>query len=67
MKYNELKSCIKPVRLQNRAARIVANNPYDYFVTSLLKELGWQSVKDIISKETSIMAFEALKHDLSLS
>ena len=54
-------------RLQNVAARIVANKPYDYSATSMLKELGWPSVKDIIFKKTGILAFNALKHDLSPS
>ena len=30
-------------RLQNRAARVVANKPYDLSATSMLKELGWPS------------------------
>ena len=52
-------------RLQSRAARIVADKPYEYSATSILKELGWPSVKDIVFKEASIMTFKALKHDLS--
>ena len=54
-------------RLQNRVARIIANKLYDYSATSVLKELGWSSVEDIIFEETSIMAFKALRHDLGLS
>ena len=54
-------------RLQNRATRIVGNKPYDYSATYLLKELGRSSIKDIIFKETNIMTFEALKHDLEPS
>ena len=52
---------IKPLqRLQNRAARIVANKPYDYSATSMLKELGWPSVKGIVFKETSVVSLKAL-------
>ena len=41
--------------------------PYDYSVTSMLKELGWPSVRDIIFKETSIITTKALRHDLGPS
>ena len=49
---------------QNRVERIVANKPYDDSATSMLKELGWPYVKDITFKETSIVTFKALRHDL---
>ena len=56
-----------PERLQNRAARIIANETYDYSATSILKDLGWPSVKDIIFIETSIITLKAQKHDCSPS
>ena len=63
-----LETIIKSLqRLQNRATRIVGTRAYDYSATSMLKELGWSSIKDIIFKETNIMTFKALKHDLELS
>ena len=54
-------------RLRNRAARIIANKLYDYSAISMLKELGWFSVKDIIYKEKSVMTFKAPRHDLGPS
>ena len=51
-------------RLQNKAARIVANKPYDYPATCMLKELSWPSIKDDILKKTSIMTFKSLMHYL---
>ena len=51
-------------RLQKRAASIIAHKPYDYSATSILKELGWPSIKDFVYKETIIMAFKSLKYDL---
>ena len=46
---------------------LFANKPYDYSATSMLKELGWPSVKDIIFNETSNRTFKALRHDLGPS
>ena len=37
-------------KMQNRAARIVTNGPYDAFVSPLLQSLGWLSIKDLIRK-----------------
>ena len=36
-------------KLQNRAARIATSSPYDSSLQPLLKELGWLTVKELIS------------------
>ena len=59
------KTMIKSLEwLQNRAVRITANKIYDYSSTSVQKDIGWPFVMDIILKETCIMTFKSLKHDL---
>ena len=47
-------------KLQNRAARIVTNSPFDYSATSLIQELGWPRIEELIHHETSFMAYKCL-------
>ena len=47
-------------KIQNRAARIVTNSPYDASAVPLLQSLGWPSIKDLIKKETATLTYQAL-------
>ena len=47
-------------KIQNRAARITTNYPYDASAVPLLQNLGWSSIKDRIKKETVMLTYEAL-------
>ena len=42
-------------KLQNKAARIVTNSPFDASPAPLLQRLGWPSVQKLINKETGSM------------
>ena len=42
-------------KIQNRAARITTNSPYDASVAPLLQNLGWPSFKDLIRKERATL------------
>ena len=39
-------------KLQNRATRIVTNSPYSASALPIIRKLGWQTVNDLIVKET---------------
>ena len=45
-------------KLQNRAARIVTNSPYNASALPIIRKLGWQTVIDLIVKETLKMAYK---------
>ena len=45
-------------KLQNRAARIVTNSPYNASALPVLRKLGWQTVNDLIVEETLKMVFK---------
>ena len=47
-------------RLQNRAARIITGSRFDDSAMPLIEGLGWQTIAEMISSETSIMVFKAL-------
>ena len=47
-------------KIQNRAARIATNSPYDTSATPLLQSLGWLSIKDLIRIETAILTYKSL-------
>ena len=47
-------------KIQNRAARITTNSPYDAPAVPLLKNLGWPSIRDFIKKETATLTYKAL-------
>ena len=42
-------------KIQNRAARITTNSPYDASAVPLLQNLGWPPIKDLIRKETATL------------
>ena len=46
--------------LQHRAARIVTNSQFDSSVTSLIQDLGWPTIEELIHRETSVMAYKSL-------
>ena len=45
-------------KLQNRAARIVTNSPYNASALSIIRKLGWQTVNDLIVEETLKMVYK---------
>ena len=45
-------------KLQNRAARIVANSPYNASALPIIRKLGWQTVNDSTVKETLKMVYQ---------
>ena len=47
-------------KIQNRAARITTNSPYNTSAAPLLQNLGWPSTKDLIRKETATLTYKAL-------
>ena len=47
-------------KLQNIAARIVANSPFDASAAPLLQRLGWPSVHKLMNKETGSMVYRSL-------
>ena len=50
----------KVQKLQNGAAKIVANSPFDSSATSLIQELGQRTIGEVIHRETSILAYKCL-------
>ena len=47
-------------KLQNRAARIVTNSPYDASALPLIGSLGWLTIRELIDFETSKMVYKSL-------
>ena len=47
-------------KLQNRAARIVADSLYDAHSQPLIKELGWLIINQLIYAETVNIVYKAL-------
>ena len=47
-------------KIQNIAARIVTNSPYDAPAAPLLQSLGWLSIKDLLKKETAMFTYRSL-------
>ena len=47
-------------KIQNRAARITTDSPYDASAAPLLQNLAWPSIKDLIRKETATLTYKAL-------
>ena len=50
-------------KLQNRAARIATNSPYDASSEPLLKQLGWQTVRELIETETARMVYRSINKE----
>ena len=49
-------------KLQNRAARIVTNSPYRSSAAPIIRQLGWQTVIDLVETETLKMVHRSLNH-----
>ena len=47
-------------KLQNRAARIVANSSFDTPSNLLIGTLGWKTINELIDTETKTMIFKSL-------
>ena len=47
-------------KLQNRAARVVTNSPFDHASLPLISKLGWLTVNEMIDFETACMVYKAL-------
>ena len=56
--FTQKKDCTQAI--QNRAARITTNSPYDASAAPLLQNLGWPSIKDLIRKETATLTYKVL-------
>ena len=50
-------------KLQNRAARIVTNSPYDAHSEPLIQKLGWPTIKQLIESETAKVVYKALHNE----
>ena len=50
-------------KLQNRAARIVTNSPYRMSAPPIIRQLGWQTVKELIEIETVKMVYRSINHE----
>ena len=46
-------------KLQNRAARIVTNSPFDASSAPLLQRLGWLPVDKLVNRETCSMVYKS--------
>ena len=47
-------------KIQNRAARIVTNSPYDASAAPLIQNLGWPTISNLIRKETATLTYKSL-------
>ena len=47
-------------KLQNRAARIVANSIFDTPSNQLTEKLGWKTINELIDLESKTMVFKSL-------
>ena len=47
-------------KIQNRAARIVTNSPYDASAASITQNLGWPTISNLIRKETTTLTCKPL-------
>ena len=53
-------------KLQNCAARIVTNSPYNAFALPIIKKLSWQTVNDFIVEETLKMVYKCTNYEAPL-
>ena len=47
-------------KIQNRAARIVTNSPYDASASPLIQNLGWPTISDLTRKQTATVVYKSL-------
>ena len=50
-------------KLQNRAARIVTDSPYDAHSELLIQKLGWLTINQLIDTETVKIVYKALRNE----
>ena len=50
-------------KLQNRAARIVTNSPYDAHSQPLIQKRGWPTIQELIESETAKAVYKALHNE----
>ena len=50
-------------KLQNHAARIATNSPYDAPSQPLLEKLGWQPIKELINIKTVMMVYRSMNNE----
>ena len=48
-------------KLQNRAARIVTNSPFEKASLPLISQLGWLNIRELIDFETATMVYKSLQ------
>ena len=53
-------------KIQNRAARIVTNSPFDEASLPLISQLGWLNIREMVDFEIATMVYKSL-HGLSSS
>ena len=56
----------KKQKLQNRAARIVTNSPYNASALPIIRKLGWQTINDFTGEEALKMVHKCT-HDKAAS
>ena len=47
-------------KIQNKAARIVTNSPYDASAAPLIQNLSWPTISDLTRKETATLVYKSL-------
>ena len=47
-------------KLQNRAARIVTNSPFDASSKPLIQSLGWKTIEELIDRQVNLTVFKCL-------
>ena len=47
-------------KIQNRAARIVTNSPYDASAAPQIQNLGWSTISQLVEKETAMLTYKSL-------
>ena len=50
-------------KLQNRAAKLVTNSPFDATALPVIRALQWPTVRELIDFESQKMVFRSLKAD----
>ena len=62
---NRITALDKLQKLQNHAARVVTNSPYNASALPIIRKLGWQTVNDLIIKETLTMVYKCTNDEVS--
>ena len=47
-------------KLQNRAAKLIANSPFDASPPPVIRALGWSTVKELIDLESARIVYKSL-------